>query len=166
MENVRISHGNTANPFRLFCTGEKGTRTLCKCRLNKTTERDDAVFWYILEEKQVLAVEMFSRAQVVWMRLNCSLKMSKSLLICGLETVPKTSQSIPMVHTSLMRWSGGRWKPKTQSCHEYLAPCGRSRVPHCENHPLWKVPLADAAGNRDGWSPGDGMQCLRQSDQT
>lgn len=74
-----------------------GARTLCKCRKGKV-----AVFSYTYScRKQVVVVEMFTRALVVWMRLNCFAKMSKSLLICGLETVPETRHSVPVVHTSL-----------------------------------------------------------------
>lgn len=140
-----------------------GARTLCKCQKGKVAVVSDTYSC----RKQVLVVEMFTRALVVWMRLNCFAKMSKSLLICGLETVPETCHSIPVVHTSLSILSNVAedtvaWyqtkkfyfqmekKSKTQHCHKYFTPGGGGGVPHRENQPLRKVPFTDVAGNRDG----------------
>lgn len=85
--------------------------------------------------------------------------MSKSLLNCVLETVPRMSRLIPSHASRYILWdvvadaaalnkafcfSVNRKKSKN------TAPWGGGGVPHCEKQPLVKVPLADPAGNKDG----------------
>lgn len=157
-----IKTGSAANPFGPFCTREKGARTFYEGRQNKITRRKDAVFF-----SQVLAENNFwwrrcfypeVKAQAVWMKLSCFPKMSKSLLICVLETVPKTSRLIPS-HTSVyipvVDAAGGSFllQCNKKNSKNTEAPWGGGGVPHCEEQPLVEVVLADPAGNKDG-SPG------------